>query len=304
MKTNWNLIGGWFSGSVVPTVGGNMGPVPFSALVLPAGRNPLHCASEGSTATNSYRSFSTFAGFGAQIRNHPSVSNPSTLAFAGAQPLDLTVPKFKVRHHWSGGSIIKINDVFTHPADGVSCCRLPTSSCSPVSTPGRREHQLETSSWSIIHHVPVPPIPPLDGFKPSFPSGRQGNNSIIPQSYQPHLHVQIQIPLPPHVVHQHPYALSSSESSLESMDVDDDSPADVRASRHWFVKRSRKTLESCPAGGNRADASVTKGDLQLLRDSHIHLSQCRYYYGCLSWKEQIELLQNTKVCSLFNYQST
>ena len=193
-------------------------------------------------------------------------------------PLDLSVPKIKVRQHWSGGSIVEVNtesaivsiqhqssssnnnnntistDSFTSYLDSCVCTDSGSSSTSsPVKVSviqERRQQQQQqqsattlpsSSSWTL-----TPPVRPRRS-----------------STYSDFLRVEIQWR------HQ---------------------PEGESITKPLVGPQSGVNMTTAEAAASTAD-----DDLNRLADSAHQLRLSGFYYGHLSWKESAQLLQNTRV---------
>lgn len=164
------------------------------------------------------------------------------------QPLDLSLPKFKVRQHWSGGSIV-------HESAAVQCQCSPvvsrTTTSFNVSVTVQPTTTTTTQRWQIDqrHHHHHPP-----------------ENWLLPPAEQ----LRLRIDVPPHNsqnnrIHHHRTHRKTSVSSSEGMD-------------------------QSSSGG-----SIPDDDYQKLSITENQLRLSGFYYRNMSWKESIQLLQNTPV---------
>lgn len=207
------------------------------------------------------------------------------------QPLDLSLPKVKVRQHWSGGSIVQVNDstiISINSAGGgrggAECCGCPAST-GASSTTG--SSPLLASSRLNVSVVTVPQ-------QPCWPAGN--NNTLPIDRHHPHhqqpqpFRLQIEIPFVADKLsgffrqqqqqHHHHHRRKSSNNSTSLL-----RPPEVAAAATNVM-------------------TDEEDDLQRLSDSAHQLRLSGYYYGHLTWKDSIQLLQNTKVNSIFYKNST
>ena len=230
------------------------------------------------------------------------------------QPLDLSLPKVKVRQHWSGGSIVQVNDSTIISINGggagggssssssssTECCRCPSSSASRPS-PSRLNVSVvtvppQTSCWPGNSHFAASSLP---ADRQQHYPGQQHHHH--PQQRQQPFRLQIEIPLEADKLsgffrqpssHRRKTSHSSSASGgcATSTPLP---PAQVPTANNNISNQQRP-----PEVAGPVPATVMKDDeddLQRLSDSAHQLRLSGYYYGHLSWKESMQLLQDTKV---------
>jgi len=116
------------------------------------------------------------------VRKRPGFNDSAT----HSQPLDLSVPKQKVRHHWSGGSIVEVNEIISTPA--TSCvqfntklgpttfftlCSLPSSTLADSRSDAPKQQQQQQHSFLI--QFPLLPQVAAPDLKFAAPSGCKRN---------------------------------------------------------------------------------------------------------------------------------
>ena len=281
------------------------------------------------------------------------------------QPLDLTVPKLKVRQHWSGGCIVQVNDkaeaaatATTRVATADATCNYCCASNCPSVAAGQADSQLivtlQTSNSAFrpslnetccIHKgcagaeglssdrpfVPLTSWPFAPRYEQESASEepfwaetlaetrRQvshqqrptqlfwdsaGSNGLLQR-----LQVQVRIP------HQPPSAGHTPTDQLTAVVPD-------KIVQFLRTTRPRKPAAASPASAAGLPAAAIPQPLRPLEatpapvDSHLamdddlrrltqclhHLQSSGYYYGNLSWKESIQLLQGTAVSSLTKFE--
>ena len=233
---------------------------------------------------------SSSANYGLLMRKRPGLmSNESAIH---PQPLDLSIRRQKVRQHWSGGSIVEVNETQQmHP---------PISVHSSVSD-------------RCYSHYAVKPSPSFDTTLFSFNSGTE-------EKAFHQLHLQIHIPLAP--VFPTSATLTPPSPASSSLDYNNSPPHSDRIHHHHHhhhhshvppqdksAKRSRISMlvssvssvapvAAVPAVAPAAPAAnpvVVDSDLQRLKHSQKHLRLSGYYYPHFSRKESVQLLQHTPV---------
>ncbi|KAI9563697.1 hypothetical protein GHT06_011161 [Daphnia sinensis] len=210
--------------------------------------------------------------------------------FAGncehVEPLDLSLPKVKVRQHWSGGSIVQVNDstiisIDRRPGDGPSdlCC----SGC--VASDAAGQHSPSRLNVSV---VTVPQQRPS-----CWPPSLQQATTI--DRHPPHpFRLQIEIPfgasderaLPGFSRHHHHHRRKSVHAANNNNPL----ASSGCASQQLHPAEIAISVMTEAAAVARED-----DDLQRLSVVAHQLRLSGYYYGHLSWKESVQLLQNTKV---------
>ena len=187
---------------------------------------------------------------------HPPPSYSSNYSI---QPLDLSLPKVKVRQHWSGGSIVQVNETIISIGD---CCGCPAATSSSARSP-TVSSRLNVSVVTVPQHHHHQPCHqhPVDRHQQPTPFRLQIEIPLAASDKLPGFH---QPPPPPPPQHRRKSS-SSNNNNIPTR------PAEVSVMKE------------------------EDDDLQRLSDSAHQLRLSGYYYGHLSWKESVQLLQNTKV---------
>lgn len=235
-----------------------------------------------------------------------------------AQPLDLSLPKIKVRQHWSGGSIVQVNDstIISIGADYCDCpakvtdvpAAAPASrlNVSVVTVPPQHSVSAATSRWmtpatsahsanrhySERHsHLAQPPVLPVH----------------YPQSHEHHhqpLRVQIEIPLVGDTkltsyLHRPQQQQQQRQQQQQSVHHHRRKSNNVGHHYHHHPQQQQQQVVGSAAASRPAEvnmaADTEEDDLKRLTDSAQQLRLSGYYYPHLSWKDSIQLLQNTRV---------
>ena len=223
----------------------------------------------------------------------------------GQQPLDLTLPKLKVRQHWSGGCIVQVNDRAEtatqqrcSPSDATRldyCCAVD---CAPADSDHQLIIRLEASSVVRGHHHGKSPrsagsAAAANAAKPSDP---RRPDAVASDDSEPR-------PRHQGPSHSHPAAQPSPQSSAVQCGLNAVVP-DKFVQFLWACEHRSTPLatpvfndpvESFPRADAAAPALAMGDDLRRLTRSLQHLHLSGYYYGNLSWKDSTQLLQGTSV---------
>lgn len=202
------------------------------------------------------------------------------------EPLDLSLPKVKVRQHWSGGSIVQVNDSTIisidrrpdRPAD--LCC----SGCVASDVAGPSPSRLNVSVVTVPQQR-----------QSCWPSSSAFQPATIDRQHP--FRLQIEIPfgasdekvLPGLLRHHHHHRRKSVHTAANNNSNPVASSGGSALQLHPPEMCTSVTTEGGVAGTREDD------DLQRLSVVAHQLRLSGYYYGHLSWKESAHLLQNTKV---------
>lgn len=199
------------------------------------------------------------------------------------EPLDLSLPKVKVRQHWSGGSIVQVNDSTiisigrrgprgsTTPSGGNNSSESCCGGCAGADSacPNSNSSRLDVSVVTVPQQRPS-----CWSSSPSY--GQQHRHQ---QQQQQPFRLQIEIPF------------GASDDKLL--------PGFFRHHRRNKSIHCSSHHPSSLLHPPEVSVAMTEGgdedDLQRLSDSAHQLRLSGYYYGHLSWKESVQLLQNTEV---------
>lgn len=194
------------------------------------------------------------------IHHHPGEQDDDE---AAQQPLDLSLPKFKVRQHWSGGSIVHESAATVNVVNlvGSQQCGCPPLLPSTLSS-------NSAASFNVSVTVQTPQRWLLD------PQQLQLQPCHPPEQ----LRLRIDIP---------------SNSGSQSTPGSHQPPLRI----HHRFRKASNSAEVMEQQQPLQQVSTADDDLQRLGDSQHQLRQCGFYYGHLSWKESAQLLQNTPVRS-------
>jgi hypothetical protein len=238
------------------------------------------------------------------------------------EPLDLSLPKVKVRQHWSGGSIVQVNDSTIisisgrRPAlsrgsttnnnnsnnsnsDSTCCCGGCCADSVGCPNSSSSSSRLDVS----VVTVPQPARPSCWSSSPSYANQQQSHRQQQQQQQQP-FRLQIEIPfgasddklLPGFFRHHHHHRRTNNNKPIHCHNNNNNSHLHHHSSAH--PAEVCATMTEGSGGGDESD------DLQRLSDSAHQLRLSGYYYGHLSWKESVQLLQNTKVLIKLTTNST
>ncbi|XP_057378698.1 uncharacterized protein LOC130700726 [Daphnia carinata] len=206
------------------------------------------------------------------------------------EPLDLSLPKVKVRQHWSGGSIVQVNEstIISIDRRPDALADLCCSGCAPSDVAGRSPSRLNVSVVTVPHQRPS-----------CWTSSSAFQQATIDRHP---FRLQIEIPFG-----------ASDEKALPGF-LRHPPPPHRRKSVHTSnnnnpLASSCSNSNSSSSGGGDAlplhppeiatsvmtDVAREDDDLQRLSIVAHQLRLSGYYYGHLSWKESMQLLQNTKV---------
>lgn len=204
------------------------------------------------------------------------------------EPLDLSLPKVKVRQHWSGGSIVQVNDSTIisidrrpdRPAD--LCC----SGCVASDVAGPSPSRLNVSVVTVPQQR-----------QSCWPSSSAFQPATIDRQHP--FRLQIEIPfgasdekvLPGLLRHHHHHRRKSVHTAANNNSNPVASSGGSALQLHPPEMCTSVTTEGGVAGTREDD------DLQRLSVVAHQLRLSGYYYGHLSWKESVHLLENTKVYS-------
>lgn len=207
------------------------------------------------------------------------------------EPLDLSLPKVKVRQHWSGGSIVQVNDstiISIGSRNGSSdlCC----SGCVPADVADHSPPRLNVSVVSVSQQR-----------QSCWPSSSAFQQQATIDRHQP-FRLQIEIPfgasdekvLPGFLRHSHPHnrrkSVHTAANNNNNNNLAAPSCSAALPQQLHPAEISTSVMTDGVGGGGRED-----DDLQRLSVVSHQLRLSGYYYGHLSWKDSVQLLQNTKV---------
>lgn len=276
-----------------PTMMGSNGVFSPSAFLPPARRcwsgqfnnnNNGTTAEDAAAVCSGFSAVLTAGAFQQQQRKRPcchpqfpAEQEDYEDATCQGEPLDLSLPKFKVRQHWSGGSIVH-----------ESTFSLPSTKLFKVHHKKKTKF-VQSSSLSLF----------LDQCACPGSLSSEGGSTVArfcPTSFN--VSVTVQTP-------ERWLLDQQQQQQQQQLRLRIDIPKVAEApqqqlhqnNRHHNHLRHRKSvpLETMAADPYAAVPNTAEDDLQRLADSQRQLRLSGFYYGHLSWKESVHLLQNTPV---------